>query len=155
LNREYVGGRIKTVLLNGRPVDDLGSAMVDDGSTLALSAAMPGLVGATMRRDGLLAPFRNTIAHQELQTQGPAGDGWIVLKLFNLLIAELGPTFLERGIWIETEALEQLFQAKAAEVRRTCSVALLNGKEEKVDNLLERIQSGSHAWVKLKIRDES
>src|SRR5512147_510607 len=53
--REEIGAapetieKIQSIMLDGKPVDDIGSAVVQDGSTLALSAAMPGLVGATLR----------------------------------------------------------------------------------------------------------
>jgi len=45
---EYMEDRIKTIFLDGKTVDDVDSAIIKDGSTLALSAAMPGLVGATL-----------------------------------------------------------------------------------------------------------
>ncbi|MCP4349944.1 MAG: endonuclease/exonuclease/phosphatase family protein [Desulfobacterales bacterium] len=40
---DYVDERISTVFLDGKPVDDVDSAIVKNGSVLALSAAMPGL----------------------------------------------------------------------------------------------------------------
>jgi len=52
LSPEYIAERIQTIFLDGSPVDDLDSAIIKDGSHLALSAAMPGLVGAAMRRGG-------------------------------------------------------------------------------------------------------
>jgi len=50
LDPVYVEERIKTVFMDGKAVDDMDSAVIKDSSTLALSAAMPGLVGATFRR---------------------------------------------------------------------------------------------------------
>ena len=45
-------------MLDGKPVDDIGSSFLHDGSTLALSAAMPGLVGATLEDVvGPILPF--------------------------------------------------------------------------------------------------
>ncbi|MBL0714162.1 MAG: hypothetical protein JJV98_10720 [Desulfosarcina sp.] len=109
IDRAYVMGRISTLFLDGHPVDDLPGAVVHDGATLALSGAMPGLIGATMRRGGVLASFRDGITYCETSEGGHGGRGRITLKLFNLLIEELGPLFLARGIWVSRSRLAELF----------------------------------------------
>ena len=103
---EYVSGRIKTLFLNGKPVDDVDTAMIRDGSTLALSAAMPGLVGATFRCGGPLIAFRSGITHREEGTLSSSEEGLVCLKLFNLLVAEMGPAFLKHGIWFSGRDFE-------------------------------------------------
>ena len=62
-------------MLDGKPVDDIGAALVQDGSTLALSAAMPGLVGATLRRGGAYSSFRSAITYHETGERLRAGEG--------------------------------------------------------------------------------
>ena len=57
--------KIQSIILDGKAVDDIGSAVIHDGSTLALSAALPGLVGATLRRGGRYASFRSGITYHE------------------------------------------------------------------------------------------
>jgi hypothetical protein len=109
IDRDYVMNRISTLFLDGKPVDDLAASVVADGATLALSGAMPGLIGATMRRGGVLAPFRSGITYCASAAPHTAGDGRITLKLFNLLIDELGPRFLARGVWIERARLAEHF----------------------------------------------
>jgi hypothetical protein len=109
ISRDYVMGRISTLFLDSKPVDDLPTAVVQDGATLALSGAMPGLIGATMRRGGVLASFRNGITYCETSEGDAGGRGRITLKLFNLLIDELGPQFLARGIWVRRFRLAELF----------------------------------------------
>ena len=52
LNPEVIDEKIQTIFLNGKAVDDLSQAILTDGASLALSGALPGLVGATMRRGG-------------------------------------------------------------------------------------------------------
>lgn len=109
LERDYVLGRISTLFLNGRPVDDIDQARITDGARLALSCAMPGLIGATMRRGGVLASFRNGISHKE--NRKPASRkrrALITVKLFNMLTRELGPILLARGIVAPPSALEML-----------------------------------------------
>jgi hypothetical protein len=63
IDEDYVEGRISTIFLDSKPVDDLDTSIVDDGAVLALSAAMPGLVGATMRRGGYYAAMRSAISY--------------------------------------------------------------------------------------------
>lgn len=109
IDRDYVMNRISTLFLDSKPVDDLPAAVVHDGATLALSGAMPGLIGATMRRGGVLASFRNGITYCETSEGDGGGSGRITLKLFNLLIDELGPQFLARGIWVPRTRLAELF----------------------------------------------
>ena len=62
IDPDYLKQRITTIFLNGKAIDDPESSRVADGATLALSAAMPGLVGATMRRGGYYAAMRGAIA---------------------------------------------------------------------------------------------
>ena len=46
MDDNYVEDRIKTIFLDAKPVDDINTACINDGSVLALSGAMPGLAGA-------------------------------------------------------------------------------------------------------------
>ena len=106
---DYVAERISTLFLNGQPVDDIDTAKIHEGAVLALSSAMPGLVGAMMRRGGIITPLRSSISYRE---RGGAIDpkrGRITVKLFNLLVNELGPRLLEIGFQAEAEDLKALF----------------------------------------------
>lgn len=115
IDEGYVMNRISTLFLDSKPVDDIEKAIVRDGSVLSLSSAMPGLMGATMRRGGFFAGFRGDISHVSESEPDDYGDGIITLKLFNLLIRELGPRFLERGFWAERVDLATHLPALRAE----------------------------------------
>lgn len=114
LDREYVQGRITTVFLDGSVVDSLSAATLRTGSLLALSAAMPGLVGATLRRGGPYAAMRAEItraadAGAAAGAAPAAGAALVRVKLFNLLLDEIGPALLAWGIVVERgDALEAL-----------------------------------------------
>jgi hypothetical protein len=112
---EYVRSRITTVFLNGSVVDDMSTAWLHEGSRLALSAAMPGLVGATLRKGGYYAAMRAAITLAA--ERGPTTDGPVVqvsVKLFNLLIEELGPVLLAHGFALApAEAVELLGEQDA------------------------------------------
>ncbi|HXE95085.1 MAG TPA: hypothetical protein VN642_01665 [Dongiaceae bacterium] len=108
---DYVTDRITTLFLDNRPVDDLDRTHVQDGSRVTLSAAMPGLVGATMRRGGFYAALREGISHSAENRTAAGECGTVRLKLFNLLLTELGPLVLARGIILEQVELNNLLQS--------------------------------------------
>lgn len=107
---EYVSDRITTVFLDSRPVDNLDGAIIREGSRVTLSAAMPGLVGAVMRSGGYYASLRQGITHLEAVSEAQLQKGRIRLKLFNLLLAELGPLILARGVILERAELSELLK---------------------------------------------
>lgn len=110
LTPEYVRERITTVFLDGQVVDVLEDAMLRQGSRLALSAAMPGLVGATLRRSGPYAAMRAEITRtREHELEARTGAPAVIhLKLFNMLIDDIGPVLLERGVLLERDAVGAL-----------------------------------------------
>ena len=101
LNPQLVEEKISTIFLSGKPVDDIAAATLQDGSTLALSGAMPGLVGATLRRKSPLASFRQSISAHRDSKNFKQTEGHIQIKLFNILLEELGTFFLGKGIFIK------------------------------------------------------
>jgi len=103
----YIVERITTLFLNFKPIDDLETSYVNDGSTLALSSAMPGLVGTTMRRGSHLAAMRGDISCPT-QQQSLSIMGRIRIKLFNLLITELGEAILIHGVLLTNGELENV-----------------------------------------------
>jgi hypothetical protein len=107
---DYVTDRVTTIFLDNRPVDDLDRTIIQDGSRITLSAAMPGLVGATMRRGGFYAALRQGISHVTESGAAAGESGTVRLKLFNLLLAELGPLVLARGLILEPGELTDLLQ---------------------------------------------
>ncbi len=101
IGQDYLDKRIQTIFLNGKPVDDVNSAIVKDGSVISLSAAMPGLAGATMRKGGVLSSMRSGISCIPAETGSDSFKGKVTIKFFNLISKELGPEFLNRGVIIE------------------------------------------------------
>lgn len=98
LQAQYVGRRISTIFLDGTVVDSADEAVLRDGSVLALSAALPGLVGATLRKGGYYAAMRAGITHGADEAAGVQTPGLVTLKLFNLIADEVAPAVLARGL---------------------------------------------------------
>ena len=105
---DYVTDRITTIFFDNSPVDDLDSTIIQDGSRVTLSAAMPGLVGATMRRGSFYAALRQGISHVLASGTATGQHGTVRLKLFNLLMAEIGPLILARGLILGKNELDEL-----------------------------------------------
>ena len=142
ISPEYLEGRIQTIFLDGKAVDDAGAAMVRDGSALALSAAMPGLVGATFRKGGYLASFRSQITHAPDDLFAQRQDGNITIKIFNLLLQEMGPPFLSRGIIIRREVLGDFLRQQPTPFWAGIKTATLDGQAVALREILEEDWSG-------------
>jgi len=128
VSSDYIAERIQSVFLEGKPVDDLDSAVIHDGSHLSLSAAMPGLVGATLRRGGLYGALRGSITYKESGEQSEAAEGCLHLKLFNLLMKELAPHILQAGIYLNPSFFAEFLSSQPVEFWQGCKEILLNAQ---------------------------
>lgn len=137
ISPEYFEERVQTIFLDGNPVDDPHSAIVKDGSHIALSGAMPGLVGAVLRKGGFYSPMRSEISYTKKgKTESPK-EGVIFLKIFNLLLKDLGPVFLGKGIWVEGKEIQDFLKRQAEDFWREFCLAKMNGKDLQSQKILE------------------
>ena len=125
---DYLQNRIQTIFLNSKPVDAPENAIVAPGSVIALSAAMPGLVGAVMRKGGHYAAFRQSISAGASAECPEAATGIVTLKLFNLVAAELGPSFLSRGIGLRGEDWQDFLKRHVDDLAAGGATAKIDGK---------------------------
>jgi hypothetical protein len=137
MDDNYVEDRIKTIFLDAKPVDDINTACINDGSVLALSGAMPGLAGATLRRGGQLASFRGSISCKSDGKNAIGQEGHVVVKLFNLLVNDLGPIFLKQGILVKNKQLEDFFGSRPADFWPSLKSAYLNSQKISLDTCSE------------------
>jgi len=117
ISRDYVSGRITTIFLNSKAVDKAGTAMIPDGAVLALSGAMPGLVGATMRSGGYYAAMRGAMTYHNEGEHVIGQRGVITIKLFNLLLEELGPRLLRRGFLLRADRWREFLAQQPERLR--------------------------------------
>jgi len=129
LNPEYFEERVQTIFMDGNPVDDAASTTVRADSVIAISGAMPGLVGAVMRKGGFYAPLRKEISHREANQSETRREGDVFLKVFNILLKDLGPVFLEKGIRIMGTDLEYFIQKQLADFWTGFRSAQKDGKD--------------------------
>lgn len=128
LSPDYVQEKIQGIFLNGKPADDIETAIIRDGARLTLSCAMPGLVGIALRR-GPLAVFRHSITHRETGDYSYTGKGIIQLKLLNLLMKEMGPELLRKGIYINSSELTGYLGNLSTGFWQECKTISLNGEK--------------------------
>jgi hypothetical protein len=126
---DYLDNRLNTIFLDGKPVDDADTALISEGSVLALSASMPGLVGAVMRKGGYYASMRSTITYSAGDSRVTPKKGFFTLKLYNMTMPELAPRFLASGVWVEAGFLDEFFKTKSKRFFEGCVTVRADGKE--------------------------
>ena len=125
--RQYLAERVQTVFLDGRAVDDPDSEIVRGGCVIALSAAMPGLAGAILRKGSPISALRSkTSAQTGLQSTGDAVET-LRLKLFNRVAEEMGPELLHRGILLKRPDFENFLAGRPGLLEEAVLEAELDG----------------------------
>ena len=123
---DYLRDRVQTIFLNGKAVDNPAKAIISNGDSLALSASLPGLVGAVLRKGGVLSPMRAAISHNGLGDRCEGRKGHVSVKLFNLIGRELGPYFLAKGIEVTGERLKGFLNANGESLANHCTAVTIN-----------------------------
>lgn len=139
IEAEYVSRRITTLFLNSRAVDSVAASVVQGGATVALSGAMPGLVGATMRAGGFYAAMRGAMTYRDDGVNLGSDVAWVKVKLFNLLLSELGPGFLSRGIILTGAELAALITSGELPPEVFSALPSLNGRTLSTDALAAKV----------------
>lgn len=150
IDPEYVRKDIKVIFLENSPVDNLDTATVKDGVTLALSAAMPGLVGAAMRKDGL-SWMRTSITYHEEAQDASCGHGLMQVKLFNQVMADLGAAFFKRGIYVNSRYLAVFFARFDDGFWTDFGTISRDGLPVTCSALMEQL-NGQDQWVRLVVQ---
>jgi len=112
---DYTEKNIQTIFLNGKSVDGVDTATLRENDILALSAAMPGLVGAAMRKQGFFAKMRHSISHEGEADNDIEEEGkpcLVTVKLFNLLSRDLARDFLRHGLRFPMERFRTLIERR-------------------------------------------
>jgi hypothetical protein len=144
---DYLDQRVQTLFLDARPVDDVDKAVIRDGATLALSAAMPGLLGATMRKGGRYAAFRKDISQHNDACGICETPGKVTVKLFNMVARELGPGLLEAGIEVDGRDIQRIVDRYTGEPGDIFRKARVDGQEITPDRTLFSNLSGNRVFL--------
>jgi len=88
---------------------------------------MPGLVGATMRSGGFYAALRGGISYVADTDTDSDRQGRVRIKLFNLLLSEVGPVLLQHGVAIPAVRSRDFFRSRTDNFWSGCTEVSLNG----------------------------
>ena len=136
---EYIEQTVQTIFINGEPADSLQREL-GAGTTLALSAAMPGLAGAIFRRQGVHGSLRTRPPEQD-RTAG-VQEGYLTLKLFNSIAFERVGDLLTQGILITGKAWQQFAAMHGTQLQPPCTMAL-DGDAVDLQGLQQRIAAST------------
>lgn len=148
---DYVEKRLQTVFLDGQPVDDVEQTTVGEGSIIALSAAMPGLVGAVLRKGGTFAGLRKSITYRCGRSDGEKFTGRVTVKLFNMTTREVGPLLLKYGILIDGQEVLRIVSDQGGKWHQDCWQIRLNNRSVRVASLQESIEPGDTIVLQVSI----
>jgi hypothetical protein len=104
-----------------------------------------------MRSGGVLAGFRRTISHRAPQARRDAESGLVTIKLFNLLIKQIGPLFLQQGILVGLEAFRNLLLSFSEVDWNNCDTAVLNDQSVRPDTLVDMVWPEDRGCMHLRV----
>lgn len=137
---DYINNRVQTIFLNGTAMDNLAAPIAGDNPVLALSAAMPGLAGAILRRNSPHAALRTT----KTQTAGASSDKretkTVKVKLFNVIATEKGERLLAQGVGFTGNQLAD-FLTGHPDLLTSITRTAVAGHDLAKDDLIERLQA--------------
>ncbi|BDD87434.1 hypothetical protein [Desulfofustis limnaeus] len=135
---EYIERDVQTIFLNGTAIDDLSVPLTGSSAVIALSAAMPGLAGAILRKNSPHASLRQPfIGGRRTTTGSPLA---VQIKLFNQLAVERGPELCRAGVSVKASELTSFFRLRPALVQELQHISL-DGAPVTVAELLDRLSS--------------
>lgn len=106
----YIRDKVKTIFHNGNPIDNVYSVKLLNDSVVAISGAMPGIVGAMMRMGSPYASMRESITEKGGDIVNTGVNIHVKLKLFNVILDDLGTRFIESGIILERENIIRIIR---------------------------------------------
>ncbi len=113
-DQKYISKSIETIFINGCACDSL-EQYIFPSTSVALSAAMPGLAGAIFRKGGAHASLRSQPVHKSLPREATAG--FITVKLFNMVATDKGEELLTKGILVKGSILSRFFSRQQERLR--------------------------------------
>jgi len=152
ISADYIDNRIKTMFLEGRPVDDVNTTIINNGATIALSAAMPGLAGATFRRSENIKFSKKTIELKKKVKTYNQEKGIITIKLFNLILREFGPSFLKAGVLVSKQELIEFLSRQENKIKNACKSVKINKNNTTIEDLKHISVEDESELLKIDVR---
>jgi hypothetical protein len=151
-SNEFIDSSIKTIFRNSQPVDDIDKTCISEGDVVGLSGSMPGLVGATLRSGSHLAACRKNISLDPEEPSESAAEGFIQIKVFNIVLKEAGEFLLGKGLFVKSSLLYQFLKGRNSGFLDHCQTIILNSTKVEIrsENLGELEFSGDMVFLSVK-----
>lgn len=141
---DYIEKNVQTIFINGVAADSLDREL-DIGTTVALSAAMPGLAGAIFRRQGVHGSLRS---QPMTKPAAPTGAGFLTLKLFNSIATDRISDLLHQGFLVSGKTLARFAGMRGPLFQSVVGIRL-EGQEVDYQAFIEKIEELPLVMVQL------
>lgn len=132
----YLEQAVQTVFINGVAADSLKDDLAA-GTTVALSAAMPGLAGAIFRRQGAHGSLRSQPNRPAPEPNAIPARGYITLKLFNSIATDRVRDLMTAGVRVRGQALLE-FANRRSDLFQTPGILTLDGRPASLAQVLDK-----------------
>jgi hypothetical protein len=143
--REYIANDVGTVFLNGDAIDDMEIPLSGKSATIALSAAMPGLCGAILKKGSPHAALRKKVVVSKTAVTGQPMH--IRIKLFNTIALERGPELFKTGVELHSADLLAFLSLRPSLVEEMQDLTL-SGTPISGERLLDHLANHSNIFFK-------
>lgn len=150
ITKEYISEKIKTIMINGSPVDDIFETKISEGSVCALSGALPGILGAMMRMGSPYAAMRESITAKTNEPIASNKEIAVLVKFFNLVLHDLRADFLKRGILLEKRRVYELFVKNESDLNLNCKEISLNSSPVENNSLKDYLLTNSDDLIEIR-----
>lgn len=99
-SEKYIVDEVQTIFFNGDALDDMEATITGEKAVIALSAAMPGLAGAILRKGSPVGALKKSRTDASEISGGSYVD--VQVKLFNTVALDRGPELFTHGIRLKT-----------------------------------------------------
>jgi len=145
---DVIENKIRTIFLDGSPVEDPKTALVHQNARLALGGAAPGLAGIALRRQSPAAFARHDITHHSKSTHPLPKKGPITIKLFNQIAPALAPNLLTTGLTTTNSTIIQILKSPPNPLKINLNQNTIN-----LPNLLDHFsQQSADSPIFLKVK---
>ncbi|OBQ51576.1 hypothetical protein [Halodesulfovibrio spirochaetisodalis] len=148
---EYIDSQIKTIFINGKPVDDLYSATIPENARIALGAVAPGVAGMTMCRNSPISALRGAITYENADQPQNIKEGTVTLLLFNAVMEDKGLELLSKGLTVQATKIEHAL----SDAPESVLTAVLDKTSLSTQKLIEWIQKNPQLKVQLRVKASS
>ncbi|MCT4626827.1 hypothetical protein [Halodesulfovibrio sp.] len=151
MEEEYIDSQVKTIFIDGKPVDDITTATIPENARIALGAIAPGAAGMTMCRNSPISSLRSGITYTNTAPVTTITEGVVTLLLFNAVMKDMGLQILEKGVTIPAAKLEQATK----EAPDSILSATLDETSITPEELLHWVQKNPQTKIHLRVTSTS